>query len=173
MSKTIMSGCAKDDYFFCLVVRCIGGNILLALPRHSQHKGPGTGWDQCGVESMSKVTRWSRGFDGGMTKDPFGDWVLAGDAAHRQTTASMALNAAQAELSALREELAVAKQEIESRIGNEVSAIEALTAAEQRNAEHESMLRHFASCADVRQVGTLAMGYVAALLKPTESGASE
>ena len=48
-----------------------------------------------------------------------------------------------------------------------------LTAAEQRNAEHESMLRHFASCADVRQVGTLAMGYVAALTKPTESGANE
>ena len=62
----------------------------------------------------------------------------------------------EAEMAALREELA-----------------ERLTAAEQRNAEHESMLRHFASCANVRQVGTLAMSYVAALTKPTESGASE
>ena len=38
-----------------------------------------------------------------------------------------------------------------------------LAAAEQRIAQHETMLRHFASCADVRQVGTLAMDYVAAL----------
>jgi len=50
--------------------------------------------------------------------------------------------------------------------------VQRLTAAEQRNARHESKLRHFASCADVSQVGTLAMEYVAAL-KPTESGASE
>lgn len=41
--------------------------------------------------------------------------------------------AAQSELAALREELAVAKHEIENRISAEVGAIEALTAAEHRN----------------------------------------
>jgi len=77
------------------------------------------------------------------------------------------------ELAALREELET------SRIAHHETAKVAdalqqrLTAAEQRNAQHEGMLRHFASCADVRQVGTLAMGYVAALTKPTESGASD
>jgi hypothetical protein len=50
---------------------------------------------------------------------------------------------------------------------------ELMAAGEQRNASHESMLRHFASCADVRQVGTQAMDFVAGLPKPTESGASE
>lgn len=33
----------------------------------------------------------------------------------------------------------------------------------KRIASHESTLRHFANCADVRQVGTIAMDYVAAL----------
>ena len=44
----------------------------------------------------------------------------------------------QSELAALREELAVANHEIESRISAEVGAIEALQAAEQRNAELEN-----------------------------------
>jgi len=80
---------------------------------------------------------------------------------------------AQSELAALREELET------SRIAHHETAKVAdalqqrLTAAEQRNARHESTLRHFASCADVRQVGISAMDYVAALTKPTESGASE
>jgi hypothetical protein len=81
-------------------------------------------------------------------------------------------DSAQSELSALREELAgvvaekVGLQEWVDNLKHD------LTAAEQRNARHESMLRHFANCADVFQVGTLAMEYVAAI-KPTESGASE
>lgn len=38
-----------------------------------------------------------------------------------------------------------------------------LAAAEQRIASHERMLRFFANLADIRQVGTVAMDYVAAL----------
>lgn len=38
-----------------------------------------------------------------------------------------------------------------------------LAAAEQRIASHERMLRFFANLADIRQVGTAAMDYVAAL----------
>lgn len=43
-----------------------------------------------------------------------------------------------------------------------------ITAAEQRIANHESTLRHFANCADARQVGTSAMDYVAALNQKSE-----
>jgi hypothetical protein len=71
----------------------------------------------------------------------------------------------EAELAALREELAMWK-------GRTTNVCMKLTAAEQRNVAHESMLRHFASCADVRQVGTSAMDYAAAL-KPTESGGTQ
>ena len=92
--------------------------------------------------------------------------------------------AAQSELSALREELAELRQQHAEQscvfcnnsgeLLTKVKTLQSnLTAAEQRNAEHESMLRHFASCADVRQVGTLAVSYVAALTNPTEAGASE
>lgn len=93
------------------------------------------------------------------------------------------LQKAMKELAALREELAntrkAAKEELEGvkytrrKFRQERDDLQQrLTAAEQRNSRHESMLRHFASCADVWRVGTLSMDYVAAL-KPTESGASE
>lgn len=53
--------------------------------------------------------------------------------------------------------------EVEARLG----------AAEQRIASHESTLRHFATCADVRQVGTSAMDYVATLNPKPEAGSHE
>lgn len=48
-----------------------------------------------------------------------------------------------------------------------------LSVAEQLIARHENMLRHFASCADVRQVGTFAMDYVAALNPNPEAESHE
>lgn len=48
-----------------------------------------------------------------------------------------------------------------------------LAAAEQRIASMTSMLRWFASCADVRQVGTAAMDYVAALNPNPEAESHE
>jgi hypothetical protein len=79
----------------------------------------------------------------------------------------------QSELAALREELdtmtAAAKAlRDEWRVDQE-----RLAAAEQRNVRLIRLLKHFASLADVRQVGTLAMDAAAELSKPTESGASE
>lgn len=71
------------------------------------------------------------------------------------------------ELSALREELTVAKQEIESSTGNEVSAIEALTAAEQRNAELLDLLR---GIKDAPGSSQFRKHIEAVLIKPTESG---
>ena len=82
-------------------------------------------------------------------------------------------DAAQSELAALREELAECNKRKAWWADSAKTLDERLTAAEQRNLRHESNLRHFASCADVRRVGTLAMDYVAALTKPTEPGASE
>jgi predicted nucleic acid-binding Zn-ribbon protein len=106
-----------------------------------------------------------------MTKDPFGDWVLAGDAAHHATTISMDLDAAKSELTvlnehielltadlawsendsrdqskelaALREELADCKRSNEILRNQRPSEIfeQRLTAAEQRNAELVKVLR--------------------------------
>lgn len=81
-------------------------------------------------------------------------------------------DAAQAELAALREELETSRAAHQITAQAATSAQKRLTAAEQRNAELERRLKHFANCADVRQVGAMAMDFVAAL-KPTESGASE
>lgn len=87
------------------------------------------------------------------------------------------LTAAQSELAALREELdntkRIAITEIEALSRTLRNQAKEMAAAEQRNASLISQLKHFASCADVRQVGTLAMDAVARLTKPTESGASE
>jgi len=92
--------------------------------------------------------------------------------AYKGYSSKLVVDALNAELAALREDLEHQQCQVRSwKSGHEVLK-QRLTAAEQRNASHESMLRHFASCADVRQVGTLAMDYVAAL-QPTESGASE
>jgi hypothetical protein len=77
----------------------------------------------------------------------------------------------QSELAALREELAVANHEIESRISAEVGAIEALQAAEQRNAVLAAVLEM------VRDNGGAMEEFewdrIDAALKPPESGASE
>jgi hypothetical protein len=93
----------------------------------------------------------------------------------------------QSELAALREELAKAHKDrgtllklhvhLRARrsywIAEETKARRDLVAAEQRNVRLIRLLKHFASLADVRQVGTLAMDAAAELSKPTESGASE
>jgi hypothetical protein len=86
------------------------------------------------------------------------------------------LETPQSELAALREELAqsrilAADQGLNlKRVKREFDkSQQRLADAERRNATHESMLRHFASCADVRQVGTMAMEYAAALTKPEEA----
>jgi hypothetical protein len=76
------------------------------------------------------------------------------------------------ELAALREELAVANHEIESRISAEVGAIEALQAAEQRNQKCIALLRR--STADKGQDlktwwNDRALILQAAMKKPTES----
>lgn len=75
---------------------------------------------------------------------------------------------AEAELSKLRDSSAIAGRHLERMIEHSDSLEVKLAAAEQRIASHESTLRHFASCADVRQVGTLAMDYVAALNQKSE-----
>lgn len=82
------------------------------------------------------------------------------------------LISAQSELAALREEVAKQGDDYCKRVDEVIDLQQRLTAAEQRNAELIKLLQHFANCADVRQVGTWSMNYVAAL-KPTESGASE
>lgn len=90
----------------------------------------------------------------------------------------------ESELAALREELGTLRDQHAEQscvfcndsgelLSKVKSLTSSLTTAEQRNAKYESMLRHFASCADVRQVGSLAMDFVAGLTKPSESGASE
>jgi len=65
------------------------------------------------------------------------------------------------------------KREREFNAVNVSEAERMLAAAEQRIADHESMLRHFASCADLFQVGTMAMNYVAALNPKPEAGSHE
>ena len=79
-------------------------------------------------------------------------------------------------LAALREELAKSNAAHEVAAENhgllnaEIFNLEQrLADAERRNAIFIGMLKHFASCADVRQVGTLAMDAVAALNKPEEA----
>lgn len=74
------------------------------------------------------------------------------------------LEAPQSELAALREELG------RYQPGHE-ALYDKWAAAEQQNAKLINLLKHFASCADVRNVGTGAMDEVAAMSKPTESGA--
>jgi polyhydroxyalkanoate synthesis regulator phasin len=100
---------------------------------------------------------------------------------------------AQSQLAALREELAVANHEIESRISAEVGAIEALQEtqqrladAERRNAELEkdaARWNFFSSVANELQAFPHSWGKMTpekmnhmcdeAMTKPTESGASE
>jgi len=83
---------------------------------------------------------------------------------------------AQSELSALREELAVANHEIDSRISAEVGAIEALQAAEQRNAVITELLKSAKPYIPWGQFGSVKYQWnleVQEALKPTESGASE
>lgn len=59
------------------------------------------------------------------------------------------------------------------RTEQERDALQALlTATDERADVLEGLLRHFAKCADVRQVGTAAMDAVAAL-KPAEGGGDE
>lgn len=73
---------------------------------------------------------------------------------------------AEAELGALRGDV-----ETMRRKNNEYA--EKLASAEQRMARHEGMLRHFANCGEVFQVGTAAMDYVAALNPKPEAGSHE
>ena len=104
---------------------------------------------------------------------------------------TMALEA----VATLREELAVANHEIESRISAEVGAIEALQAAEQRNADLVELLRNpsdemieagngaavvemehdsdLGSCGWISNADEVLTEMLKAALKPTESGASE
>lgn len=93
-------------------------------------------------------------------------------------------NPAQSELAALREELAVANNEIESRISAEVGAIEALQEAQQRladaerrNAELTDLIEKAHTWVDRNNCGGWdayeLRDRLADALKPTESGASE
>lgn len=78
-------------------------------------------------------------------------------------------DAAQSELAALREELAVTDKEVEGLQS-------ALADAEQRNARYESLLRQIIPCLAM-STNTTAPTYIRqiteALPQPTESGASE
>jgi len=65
-------------------------------------------------------------------------------------------------------ELRTERLRADAAVGDANEAERKLAAAEQRIASHESILRRFANCADVRQVGTLAMDYVAALNQKSE-----
>lgn len=148
---------------------------------------------------MSEVQRFNCALMNGyayMNPRENGLWVQSADydAAKSELAASknreMALlnsiETANAELAALREELAVANHEIESRISAEVGAIEALAAAEQRNAvrDIESAAKVLANCMDYPWEHMPENGRVlmrkhaqavidAALVQPTESGESE
>jgi hypothetical protein len=125
-----------------------------------------------------------------MTKDPFGDWVLTGDAAHHATTISMALTAAKSELAALREELEREKSRYDREVlglnnegdpiggdpaggykNDNVQLQQRLTAAERRNRTLEILLRRASNYGGLTPEWHDAVQ--AALAKPTESGASE
>lgn len=73
----------------------------------------------------------------------------------------------EAELTALREEIERLKAESFEELYN--AAIDERDAAQKLNESLISRLKHFASCADVRQVGTLAMDFVATL-EPRTTG---
>lgn len=76
-------------------------------------------------------------------------------------------------LTAAEHDLAVANHEIKSRISAEVGAIEALQAAEQRNAELVELLNEVTPELDDFITGALLRRLKAALINPAESGASE
>ena len=60
---------------------------------------------------------------------------------------------------------------LQQRLNAADQRIDELATTQQRNAALIGLLKHFARCADVRQVGTLAMDAVAQLEKPIELGA--
>lgn len=120
------------------------------------------------------VTRYSRDFEGNLSVDPNGSWVLAADAAmHAKKLTD--------ELAALREELAITNRNLDETVEQGSRLRLRLTAAEQRNAEMSSMLvdvlewfddgvsRSDAEFAFLRDIAN----YLASHDKPTESGASE
>ena len=72
-----------------------------------------------------------------------------------------------------RDLLADAEEFLKSPPLSASEVVAKLAAAEQRIASHESTLRHFANCADVRQVGTSAMAYAAALNPNPEAESHE
>lgn len=65
-------------------------------------------------EVKKLVTRYSRDFSGNMQVDPNGSWVLAADASIHAKRLTDKIDSTQSELTALREELAVAKHDIAS-----------------------------------------------------------
>lgn len=120
---------------------------------------------------MSKVQRYSRGFNGEMTKDPFGAWVLVGDAAERE-------KATQSELAALREEIERRAADWQALNHEFDNVNKRLADAEQQNAELVGALKEIItrcnagwSCNAIGLIAEEALEDAA--LKPTESGASE
>lgn len=79
----------------------------------------------------------------------------------------------ESELDAQRLRADTAEAERDAAVETISELSDKVVAAEQRIAEHEGMLRHFANCAEVFQVGTAAMDYVAALNPAPEAGSHE
>jgi predicted nucleic acid-binding Zn-ribbon protein len=119
------------------------------LPRHSQHKGPGTGWDQCEVGSMSEVKTLATLILGGVFDNrELGDidisysmsdceelqqsLVKDSDDVHVELVSRIDFDAAQAELSALREELCTRAGDIGRLTGERDSLREELASSEDK-----------------------------------------
>lgn len=90
-------------------------------------------------EVKKLVTRYSRDFNGNLTIDPNGSWVLAEEA---RLHAKRLCDVAQSELAALREELnEKGWDEMMTRLEDQNDSLrQRLTVAEQRNAELSELL---------------------------------
>lgn len=163
-------GAARDVVM--VVATFVGDHGCRDVPDHSQVEE-----SHRSVFSMSKVDRYSRDFEGNMCKDPNGPWVLVGDAAIRAQAVVGKLDAAQSELSALREELAVQVMTIQELAGANEDLQQRLKSAEQRNAELVELLREtvpaLALAASSFKAQKPIYAKVKNALNPTESGASE
>lgn len=112
--------------------------------------------------------------------DRFKAWIsqTTGGAIHGEVVVAELYDAAQAELSALREELDNEKARIPQYIAERAQTEQYLTAAEQRNAELVELLQETVPALSLAASAFKAQKPVYtkvknALFKPTESGASE
>lgn len=132
---------------------------------------------KCSATGPTEFLRSDEDSPGWNTRPDFDAQRLRADTAEALSVTSIMLDVVPGEDGMGKEVYAKSVAEVQLLISNlyldAETAGEKLAAAEQRIVRHENMLRHFASCADVRQVGTSAMDYVAALNPNPEAESHE